>query len=106
MNNEEIYFSKSKAIETFNKAFDNNTLLSHTLLAVTEEIIDKIPTEEVQSVRHGRWESWGYMFHGILWKRCSKCHKTADVSFVALSEGKIEMVTSSVCGCCGSIMEI
>lgn len=59
----------------------------------------------VQSVKHGRWETWGYVFHGIEWKRCSVCGKTADVSYIALLEGRIEPVTLSLCGCCSARMD-
>lgn len=61
---------------------------------------------DVQPIRHGRWETWGYVLHGIKWKRCSLCHKTADVSYSALIEGKIKMATSAICGCCGARMDV
>lgn len=63
--------------------------------------IEALPATDVQPVKHGRWETWGYVFHGIAWKRCSACGKTADVSYQALLDGKIEMATPSICGCCG-----
>lgn len=60
---------------------------------------------DVQPVKHGHWETWGYVFHGIEWKRCSVCGKTADVSYIALLEGRIEPATLSLCGCCGARMD-
>lgn len=66
---------------------------------------DKITSGEYQPVKHGRWETWGYIFHGIAWKRCSVCGKTADLSYQALLDGKIEMATPSICGCCGCRMD-
>lgn len=61
--------------------------------------------EESEPVKHGKWETWGYIFHGIAWKRCSVCGKTADVSYQALLDGKIEMATPSICGCCSARMD-
>lgn len=60
---------------------------------------------DVQPVKQGRWETWGYIFHGILWKRCSVCGKTADISYQALLDGKIEMATPIICGCCSARMD-
>ena len=70
------------------------------------DFIDAIPAADVQPVKHGRWETWGYVFHGIEWKRCSVCGKTADISYRALLEGRIEPVTPSFCGCCGARMDL
>lgn len=64
------------------------------------------PSADVQPVKHGRWETWGYVFHGIEWKRCSVCGKTADVSYRALLEGRIEPATLNLCGCCGARMDL
>ena len=69
------------------------------------DTITDIELSDVQPVKHGRWETWGYVFHGIEWKRCSVCGKTADVSYIALLEGRIEPVTLSLCGCCGARMD-
>lgn len=69
------------------------------------EFVENIPSADVQPVKPGRWETWGYVFHGIAWKRCSVCDKTADVSYHALLNGKIEMATPSICGCCGARMD-
>ena len=69
------------------------------------ERIEDAPTIESETVKHGRWETWGYIFHGIAWKRCSVCGKTADVSYQALLDGKIEMATPSICGCCSARLE-
>ena len=69
------------------------------------DIIQNIPSADVQPVKHGRWETWGYIFHGISWKRCSVCGKTADISYQALLDGKIEMATPSICGCCSARMD-
>ena len=55
-------------------------------------------------VRHGRWETWGYVFHGIEWKRCSCCGKCADVSYYGLLDGEIKMSTPAICGGCGARM--
>lgn len=44
------YLEKQAVIEAFNEAFANNTLLSHTLIAVSEEIIDKVEVSDVQPV--------------------------------------------------------
>ena len=69
------------------------------------KIVCGMKAADVQPVKHGRWETWGYVFHGIEWKRCSVCGKTADVSYIALLEGRIEPVTLSLCGCCGARMD-
>lgn len=61
---------------------------------------------DVQPMKRGKWETWGYVFHGIEWERCSVCGKTADISYIALLEGKIEPVTPSFCGCCGARMDL
>lgn len=58
-----------------------------------------------EPVKHGRLEKWGYVFHGIEWKRCSVCNKCAGVSYYGLLDGKIEMETPARCGCCGSRMD-
>lgn len=72
--------------------------------ALDEAIYDirTIKAADVQHVKHGKWETWGYVFHGIEWERCSVCGKTADISYIALLEGRIEPVTPSFCGCCGA----
>lgn len=62
------------------------------------------PTIEPE-VRHGRWETWGYVFHGIEWKRCSRCGKYADVSYYGLLDGEIKMSTPAICGGCGAKMD-
>lgn len=68
------------------------------------EEIDKQPTIEREE-RHGRWETWGYVFHGIEWKRCSRCGKCADVSYYGLVDGIIRMSTPTICGGCGARMD-
>lgn len=68
-------------------------------------IVDRQPTIEAEPVKHAYWESWGYFFHGIEWKRCSACNKCAGVSYYGLLDGKIEMETPAVCGCCGARMD-
>jgi hypothetical protein len=65
----------------------------------------KLPIIEAEPVRRGRWETWGYVFHGIEWKRCSCCGKCADVSYYGLLDGEIKMSTPSICGCCGARMD-
>ena len=60
---------------------------------------------DAQPVKRGKWETWGYIFKGIEWLRCSRCGKPADVSYFKLLEGKIEPATLSICGCCGADME-
>lgn len=62
-------------------------------------------SDESNIVRHGRWETWGYVFHGIEWKRCSCCGKCADVSYYGLLDGEIRMSTPAICGCCGAHMD-
>lgn len=69
------------------------------------DTITDIELADVQPVKHGRWETWGYVFHGIEWERCSVCGKTADISYIAMLEGRIEPVTPSFCGCCGARMD-
>ena len=62
-------------------------------------------TINAEPVKHAHWESWGYVFHGIEWKRCSACGKCAGVSYYGLLDGKIEMETPERCGCCGARMD-
>lgn len=69
------------------------------------DVINEQPTIEAEPVRHGRWETWGYVFHGIEWKRCSCCGKCADVSYYGLLDGEIRMSTPAICGVCGAIMD-
>ena len=69
------------------------------------EAVERQPTIEAEPVRHGRWETWGYVFHGIEWKRCSCCGKCADVSYYGLLDGEIRMSTPDTCGCCGARMD-
>lgn len=61
--------------------------------------------EIIPEGRHGRWETWGFVFHGIEWKRCSLCGKCADVSYYGILGGKIGMSTPEYCGCCGAKMD-
>lgn len=68
-------------------------------------IIDQMPAIEAEPVRHGSWETWGYVFHGIEWKRCSRCGKYADVSYYGLLDGQIRMSTPAICGVCGARMD-
>ena len=75
------------------------------ILNAVDNDLSFIPAADVQPVKHGRWETWDYVFHGIEWKRCSVCGKTADVSYIALLEGRIEPATLSLCGCCGARMD-
>lgn len=70
------------------------------------DMLRMMDAADVQSVKHGRWGKWGYSFHGIEWKRCSLCGKPADISYNAMLDGKIEMETSSICGCCGAKMDV
>ena len=63
-----------------------------------------MPEIEAEPVRHGRWETWGYVFHGIEWKKCSCCGKCADVSYYGLLDGEIRMSTPDTCGGCGAKM--
>ena len=67
-------------------------------------LIESAPTVDAEPVRHGRWETWGYVFHGIEWKRCSRCGKCADVSYYGLLDGEIKMSTPAICGGCGADM--
>lgn len=64
------------------------------------------PTIEAEPARRGRWETWGYVFHGIEWKRCSRCGKCADVSYYGLLDGEIKMSTPAICGGCGARMDL
>ena len=68
-------------------------------------MIHQAPTIEAEPVRHGRWETWGYVFHGIEWERCSCCGKCADVSYYGLLDGEIKMSTPAICGGCGARMD-
>ena len=67
--------------------------------------IEAAPTIEAEPIKHAHWESWGYVFHGIEWKRCSACNKCAGVSYYGLLDGKIKMETPAMCGCCGARMD-
>lgn len=69
------------------------------------DAIETMPTIEAEPVRHAHWETWGFVFHGIEWKRCSDCGKCAGVSYYGLLDGKIEMETPARCGCCGAKMD-
>lgn len=69
------------------------------------ELIAKQPTIEAEPVRHAHWESWGFVYHGIEWKRCSACGKCADVSYYGVLDGEIKMSTPALCGCCGAKMD-
>ena len=64
-----------------------------------------MPAIEAEPMQHGRWETWGYVFHGIEWKRCSRCGKCADVSYYGMLDGVIRMSTPSICGGCGARMD-
>ena len=80
----------------------NDTEIHYALI---RQLVADQPTIEPESVRHGRWETWGYVFHGIEWKRCSCCGKCADVSYYGLLDGEIKMSTPAICGCCGARMD-
>ena len=68
-------------------------------------VIEAAPTIEAEPVRHAQWESWGFVFHGIEWKRCSSCGKCADVSYYGILDGEIKMSTPALRGCCGAKMD-
>ena len=68
------------------------------------DTITDIELADAKPVKRGKWETWGYIFKGIEWLRCSRCGKPADVSYFKLLEGKIEPATLSICGCCGADM--
>ena len=74
-------------------------------LIIARKILEKAPTIAAEPVKHAHWESWGFVFHGIEWKRCSACGKCAGVSYYGLLDGKIEMETPARCGCCGAKMQ-
>ena len=68
------YLEKQAVIEAFNMAFANNTLLSHTLIAVSEEIVDKVEVADVQPVKRGKLEERiGYGGWGDTYYHCSVC---------------------------------
>ena len=93
-----------KVIDTARKMYLND----YGAVEVVQQIKSKLynmPNADVQPIKHGRWETWGYVFHGIEWKRCSMCGKPADVSYIALLEGRIKPATLSLCGCCGAKMD-
>ena len=73
--------------------------------AFLEPFLNAAPTIDAEPVKHAKWESWGYVFHGIEWKRCSACGKCAGVSYYGLLDGKIKMETPARCGCCGAKMQ-
>lgn len=103
------YISREEAVKRINScistAQDAWESSYNTAMAEIMERIKHIPAADVQPVKHGRWETWGYIFHGIAWKRCSVCGKTADLSYQGLLDGEIEMATPSICGCCGSRLD-
>ena len=76
----------------------------NTAIKDISEAIKELPTIKPE-VRRGRWETWGYVFHGIEWKRCSRCGKCADVSYYGLLDGEIKMSTPATCGGCGARMD-
>ena len=67
--------------------------------------VEDFPTIEAEPVRHAHWETWGFVFHGIEWKRCSACGKCADVSYYGILDGEIKMSTPALCGGCGAQMQ-
>ena len=91
---------------------ENAVVLSNLKERSTDEVlcaiasqINGLQTIEAEPVKHAKWESWGYVFHGIEWKRCSACNKCAGVSYYGLLDGKIKMETPAMCGCCGARMD-
>ena len=100
---EAIIDDLEKEIEAGNAALDEDVWINKGLRIAIRDIKD-IKTADVQPVKRGKWETWGYVFHGIEWLRCSRCGKPADVSYFKLLEGKIEPATLSICGCCGADM--
>ena len=78
---------------------------NHHCGSVPLEYIKQMPTIEAEPVRHAHWETWGFVFHGIEWKRCSACGKCADVSYYGILDGEIKMSTPALCGCCGAKMD-
>lgn len=101
------YISREDVLDIIEDMRNNHFILmsERVNLALLKSKVAEIPAADVQSVKHGKWETWGYIFHGIAWERCSVCGKTADISYIALLEGRIEPVTPSLCGCCGARMD-
>ena len=62
------------------------------------------PTVTAEQKR-GTWETWGFEFCGIKWKRCSVCGKVADISYESMIGGAVSMATPEYCGCCGAKMD-
>lgn len=99
------YITKGDVMQILQKAYTDGRIQAKDGCASALDDIGALKAADVQPVKHGHWETWGYVFHGIEWKRCSVCGKIADVSYRALLEGRIEPVMLSLCGCCGARMD-
>lgn len=96
-----------KAVKYGNKDAEQQSMSYSTMMLYEiADMIEDAPTIDAEPVKHAYWESWGYVFHGIEWKRCSACGKCAGVSYYELLDGKIEMETPAICGCCGARMDL
>ena len=68
--------------------------------------IENAQTVEAEPVRHGKWETWGYMLDGILWKRCNSCGMAANISYQGFQNGYYgECADSPYCAYCGAKMD-
>ena len=90
------YVEKSIIFPALNKAMSENGALG---MADVEDIIDDLPTADVQPVKRGRWEKdeKGQFHH------CSECKAETfrDVDSWGLDYGEF---LSEFCPCCGAYM--
>ena len=103
----EVRLIDANALIEFFEHLIEKSILEDTKIhyALAIESVKDQPTIEAEPVKHAKWESWGYVFHGIEWKRCSACGKCADVSYYGILDGEIKMSTPALCGCCGARMD-
>lgn len=64
-------------------------------VTVSKDLVEKIPTADVQEVRHGKWAHLG----GDEW--CCTC-----CGFVITTEGAWEEPAEKYCSCCGAKMDL
>ena len=92
------YIDADKAKKEFSENFGSVT---HAVIA--NRIIDEVPTEDVEIVRHGRWEVYEYEAFPLVvfLYRCSLCKADAPAERGAV----YAQVKTAYCPNCGAIME-
>lgn len=92
------YIERGEVREAFYMEFDED---------YADDIVNRLPTADVQEVRHGEWADYADSFWGRIGRmdlRCSLCGKRAS-SFVGGTEDWWDNYKPNYCPHCGAKMD-